>query len=105
MTVPRGELLQDAGCGADLRCAPLGSYLENEDKDENDRCFSKLAPQLVWLHLHCDSSPGGAVGRNRPTALQRVAKRDSSHQSASKNQRRNSELETREPELESTDWM
>jgi hypothetical protein len=32
----RARIIQDGRRGADLRCPPLGSYLEGENKNENE---------------------------------------------------------------------
>jgi hypothetical protein len=57
----------------------FGRYLEDEFELDEDGSQSAVSRQ----------SAGEAVGRNRPTALQRVAKRDYSRYSASKKSARN----------------
>jgi hypothetical protein len=65
----------------------LGRYLEDEDEREHRETSSSSKDGFQWAvkARSADNRPGEAVGRNRPAALQRVAKRDYSRYSASKN--------------------
>ena len=83
MTVPGAPTIQEARRGANLSCPPLSSYIvedDNENEDESD------------CSVFEDSSAIDVVASS-PRLLAGAPAKISS------------ELETREPELESTDWM